>query len=184
VSNTAGSAGAPILNLGLTNSTIVLSVANGRTNMSALNLIIGGTSNLINIAALPAINIFPAQFSLIKYAPPMRGVGYNFVLGSVPLSSTYAACLSNNLANPSVDLVIVPRPAIVRIDRIGANLVFSGTNGIAGSTYYVLASSNLVLPAAGWTRLATNAFDSAGNFQFTNALNANQPQYFYRLEVR
>jgi len=171
ITNTAGALASPLNNLALTNSALRVSVASGRTNVVAVNLTTGGTSNVVNIASLPVISVFPAPFSLVKYAAPIRGAGYNFVLGSMPTGPLYGAYLSNNTANASVDLVVIaPKPSITSIAQIGANIVISGTNGISGSQYYVLSSTNVTLPATNWTRVMTNVFDGAGNFQFTNAV--------------
>jgi hypothetical protein len=62
----------------------------------------------------------------------------------------------------------------------GTNLVLRGV-GHPGGSYRVQISSNLALPAANWTRIATNSFDSVtGEFRFTNSIS--NPQLFYRLE--
>jgi len=63
-----------------------------------------------------------------------------------------------------------------------SNLVLSGTNGTPGWSYYVLASTNLMFPRAGWNIISTNAFDSQGDFIFTNDTLANA-QEFYQLSV-
>jgi hypothetical protein len=62
----------------------------------------------------------------------------------------------------------------------GTNLVLSGVGHPEGS-YSVQVSTNLALPTANWTRIATNSFDSVtGEFSFTNRIS--NPQLFYRLE--
>jgi len=184
ISNTAGTSGSPINNMTVTNATLRFSVTFGRTNLTAGTLTTGGTSNRIDIASLPSISVFPAQFSLIKYTAPMRGAGYNFVLGSMPPGPAYGAYLSNNAANASVDLVVpAPSPGISSVAQIGSNLVIAGTNGVLNGQYYVLSSTNVTLPIASWTRVATNSFDGSGNFQFTNVVDAGQAQRFFRLQV-
>ena len=64
----------------------------------------------------------------------------------------------------------------------GNNLVFSGTNGTPGWSYYVLASTNLMAPRTSWNVILTNDFDSEGNFIFTND-TLSQAQEFYQLSV-
>ncbi len=71
----------------------------------------------------------------------------------------------------------------VAINVLGANLVISGTNGVPGSTNYILTATNLALPLSNWTRLATNLFDSNGNFAFTNTPSPAIPQSFYLLQL-
>jgi len=66
----------------------------------------------------------------------------------------------------------------------GNNFIFSGANGNAGAQYYVLASTNLSLPPAQWTVIATNNFDGNGNFNFTNPADPNASQTFYLLRLQ
>ena len=75
----------------------------------------------------------------------------------------------------------VPRPVITSMGFAGGNLVFKGTNGLAQSNYYVLASTNLALPVTQWTRIATNSFDVSGSFVFSNS--ASLPNRFFLLQV-
>lgn len=65
----------------------------------------------------------------------------------------------------------------------GTNLVVHCTNGTAGGTYYVLASTNLMMPWTSWPVVATNSFDTNGCARFTNGLNPNSPRCFFRLEL-
>jgi autotransporter-associated beta strand protein len=64
----------------------------------------------------------------------------------------------------------------------GANLIFSGTTLATNQSYYVLASTNVVAPAAQWTRLATNPI-TGGQFRFTNMIDPSVPQVFYRVQL-
>jgi hypothetical protein len=60
----------------------------------------------------------------------------------------------------------------------GSNLVVTGSGGLAGVTYYVMASTNLAAPLALGQRVSTNRF--SGNGQFTNSIpiNLSIPQEF------
>jgi hypothetical protein len=73
-------------------------------------------------------------------------------------------------------------PQICGITMTGSNLLFSGTNGTPGWSYYVLASTNLTFSRASWQIILTNAFDSRGNFIFTNDTLSNAQEY-YQLSV-
>jgi autotransporter-associated beta strand protein len=69
---------------------------------------------------------------------------------------------------------------------VGNNLIFSGTGGqlaVAGAPYYVLSSTNVALPLAAWTPVATNFLDSNRNFMFTNSWSPGSPATFYRLQL-
>jgi hypothetical protein len=74
-------------------------------------------------------------------------------------------------------------PRIVAATVSHGSLVFSGTNGLPGATYYVLSSTNVALPLINWSRVATNQFNAAGGFAFTNAINPAVPQTFYSLQT-
>jgi len=134
---------------------------------------------------LPPASI-PAQIPLIEYTNVIGGAGFNFVLGD--LVSGFSGYLSNNVANSSVDLVFVSLPAAPpgfgAVNLSGTNLVFSGTNGVPDWPYLVLASTNLNLPIANWTRVATNQFDADGGFIFTNGISAGSPWQFFILQVQ
>ncbi len=55
--------------------------------------------------------------------------------------------------------------------------------GTVGGTCYLLTSTNLSLPFANWTIVATNTFDDSGHFTFTNFMNPNLPRSYYLLAV-
>jgi lysophospholipase L1-like esterase len=75
-------------------------------------------------------------------------------------------------------------PVITAAKLAGGSLVFSGTNGAAGATYYLLGATNVATPLAQWTVIATNTFDSNGHFFTTNAVNSKVPQQFYTLKLK
>ena len=79
----------------------------------------------------------------------------------------------------------IPRPVITSITAsfLTGDLVVSGTNGPPQAPYWVLASTDVALRLTNWARLATNLFDPAGNFAFTNTLGSNRPQCFYMLQM-
>jgi len=77
-----------------------------------------------------------------------------------------------------------PPPIISGITLIGAKLIVNGSGGTAGGNYVALASTNVALPASQWQRIATNSFDQAGNFNFTNSLDPNSSRQFYLLELQ
>ena len=74
-------------------------------------------------------------------------------------------------------------PVIGGISISGGNLIVTGTNGTAGANYFVLATTNLSLPATNWTIIATNQFGTGGSVNFTNPMNLVAPQTFYRLRL-
>jgi hypothetical protein len=185
VTNTAGTADVAINSVSLTNATLQLFVLSGQASLVATNLTTGPGSTIINIASLPAIGSFPAQFPLLQYSGSIAGAGYNFTLGALPSGGVaYLGYLSNNVAAGSVDLVITnSTPRIGGFSLQGTNLVLEATNGMAGRSCYVLAATNITLPLSNWTRVATNQFDSLGSFVYTNHVNPSLLRQYYRLQV-
>ncbi|TAK97639.1 MAG: pectate lyase [Verrucomicrobia bacterium] len=74
-------------------------------------------------------------------------------------------------------------PPTFAMTRNGTNLIFTGGGGPAGGTNYLVATTNPALPVAQWPRVATNKFDLAGNYVFTNSIPAGVPSRFHRLSL-
>ncbi len=60
----------------------------------------------------------------------------------------------------------------------------TGGNGVPGSAYYILASTNLFLPGTNWTIIATNNFDNSGNFSFSTPVVAGTTPVYYQAILR
>ena len=135
VTNTAGTPASVLSSVSLTNSTLQFTVTGTTTNLVVTNLVTGGTTNLINIAALPNINSYPTQFTVVDYAGSIGGTGFNIGLGSLPSANpAYQGYLSNNTAKSSIVLVLTPPPT---------KLAITSVNG--GSSPSVSAPFNVVV---------------------------------------
>jgi hypothetical protein len=90
-----------------------------------------------------------------------------------------------NLGKITVIAGIVPftvSPHISTITLSGTNVILTGTNAQANAIYYLLSSTNLLVPVSQWKPVGTNITTAANLFNFTNnAVNANNPQQFYLL---
>jgi fibronectin-binding autotransporter adhesin len=77
------------------------------------------------------------------------------------------------------------RPSISSISISGTDLTISGLNGIPGSDFYLLTSTNVALPLSQWTSIATNNFGGGGNFQFTFSavVDPAATQQFFLLQI-
>jgi hypothetical protein len=81
--------------------------------------------------------------------------------------------------------VVILSPTFGNIIAVGdGSFILNGSGGMTNGTYYVLTSSNLVTPLGLWTPIATNQFDSQGQFIFTNTAPTNTPQLFYILQMQ
>jgi len=65
----------------------------------------------------------------------------------------------------------------------GGTVELSGAGGTASGSFYLLGTTNLLLPFNQWTILATNQFDAMGNFDFTTPVPAGSQQMFYLLQT-
>ena len=107
--------------------------------------------------------------------------------GSVTLPSAAGLTWTNNLGvngtiTAGVASTAPAQPYLTSVSLSGSSLIISGTNGTAGVQFEVLSSTNIVLPLANWTSIATNTF-SGGSFNVTNTLDSGSPQSFYILRV-
>ncbi|MDB6017167.1 MAG: Alpha-galactosidase [Pedosphaera sp.] len=171
VSNAVTLSGTNIMELDEANNTNDVLRCNG-------SITYGGTLNLVNlggpITAGKTFKLFygasyPGSFSSIVPATP--GAGQTWDISALGTTGT-------------IKVVAVPTPPHFSGSTLsGTNLVLSGTNGVALSSYYVLASTNVALPLASWTTIATNSFDASGNFSFTNGVNPALPKQFFIIRL-
>jgi len=155
-------------------------MTNNTANVSG-TLAEGGTLNVTNIgvAAFTAGDSFKL-FAATNYAGSFAGYVLP-ALNSGLIWNTNLLKTSGTLSVAAYLPPVIKQPAI-----IGYNLNITGSGGIPYWTYYVLASTNLAQPAAQWARVATNQFDTNGNFAatLTNVISSIQSQMFYRLQLQ
>jgi rhamnogalacturonan endolyase len=169
--------------VGLTATVSNLQVALGWTAISgATSYTVRRASSLNGAYMILATNVFaPVVGSGITNATwldiaALVGTNYYVVASVNPNGST-------NSSPVSAVVSISVRPQINQVYVGHGNLVFSGTGGTASQRYYLMTSTNLALPRAQWTPIATNYFDAAGDFAITNAINPNAAQSFYLLQL-
>ena len=133
------------------------------TNISAGSFAVGDSFKLFNAAN------YSGAFANIVPATPAANLAWN----------------TNTLSGGVLSIVVspTPPPAICHMAVVGNKFILSGTNGLPKGIYYVLTSSNLALPYNQWTPIATNPFDAAGCFSFTNPPGTNTLQLFYMIEL-
>jgi autotransporter-associated beta strand protein len=104
--------------------------------------------------------------------------------GTLLLPNYYTWDTSNLGINGTIRVTaILPPPAISDISTSAGNVTFNATNGAPNGTIIVLTSTDVTLPVASWTRLATNQFDGSGNFSFTDVVDPATTQRFYSLQA-
>lgn len=76
-----------------------------------------------------------------------------------------------------------PEPLIAGIGFTNNNLIISGVGGVHQGWYYVLNSTNLLLPMNQWRIVATNQFDNLGNFTYSNSSSFKGQATYYMLKL-
>jgi hypothetical protein len=113
--------------------------------------------------------------------PKLKSICY--MAGATGWGPSYAGLLTTSCTECAG---VVSGPSIASISLSGINLVLNGINSQSSGTNYILTSTNLALPMAQWTRVATNVFSASGNFTviITNTVNSNTRQRFYTFQTQ
>lgn len=86
-----------------------------------------------------------------------------------------AACL----VAPTLSAQLFNHDATVTLANVTHSItgtVTVGANGVVA----VLTATNVTTPATNWPSLGTNQFDASGHFSFTNGINPNELQRYFR----
>jgi fibronectin-binding autotransporter adhesin len=165
----------------MSNSTLQVSLpANFSAPVTVSNLVVGGLTNFVSITSVPAIYTVPASRTLIKYSTLTGTLNYGALLPST--NPPYAAYITNNTANKSVDLVITGGPIAPPIvwtaatdtnwDATTTNWVFSGTptnytdNGQTPVQFDDTSASGLVNVTTTFQPANVTVTNSAKNYTF------------------
>ena len=140
--------------------------------LKATTITLGGTLNVTNLAGTLA-----SGDSFKLFSGTLSG---SIAVGAMPplwpgLSWNTSALNSSGII--SVTGTRLP-PQITSEGVSGANFVISGSGGLAGATYYVLATNNVAAPLPTWPRIATNVFDASGNFSASIPITAGDNRFF------
>jgi autotransporter-associated beta strand protein len=134
------------------------------------DLTLGGQLNITDVGGFGI-----GTYTLFTY-------GGELTLGNVTVASVPAGFVCTISTNTTGQInLVVTRPQFRSISVGTGGLVMNGSGGAADGTFYLLATTNVVLPLNVWTVIATNQFDASGNFNLTNAVDPAAPQSFYRL---
>ena len=141
-------------------------------------LTLNGTLDVVNVS--PEIFAEGDSFQLFS-AGNFTGSFTNVSLPALDPGLAWNTATLNS--SGVISVVNATTPILGQLALDGNNLLLNGSNGVPGQSFYLLGSSNLTQPLAAWSVLQTNQFDAGGNFSFTNALNVNWTQGYYRLLV-
>jgi len=145
--------------------------------LKATTISLGGTLNVTNLAGT-----LTSGDSFKLFNGTLSG---SITVGTLPalwpgLSWNTSALNSSGII--SVTGTRLP-PQITGEGVSGANFVLSGSGGLAGATYFVLATTNVAAPLASWSRIATNVFDVSGNFSASIPQNPSIPNRFFSIQA-
>jgi T5SS/PEP-CTERM-associated repeat protein len=151
--------------------------ADSLTGMASVTF--GGTLQLGNLtgslAAGNSFKLFTATnyfgaFANLSPASPGPGLSWNTnqlnINGVLGVSST---------ATPAPNLAVAM--------AVGGNIVLSTTGGVSFTPCYLLTCTNFPPLPADWTYVSTNYFDASGATGFTNAIQADEKQRYFRIQV-
>lgn len=160
------------------NSSSVLQFALGTTSD---RVTVGGSLFLagqLQVTGAPGFG--PGTYTLFTSVGPLT-FG-NLVLASAPSGYNYSFD-TNTIGTVKLVVSLPMPPSFSGISMAGGNMILSGSGGAPDSYYQVLSATNIATPLTNWIPLATNRFDSNGNFSWTNTLAPGTPQQFYRLII-
>jgi hypothetical protein len=115
-------------------------------------------------------------------------VSTEFALPGGLISGTYSlVAVANGIASDPVPFVIplIP-PLVIKTSVTGTDLVLNCANGLAGRTYYMLTSTDLVMTRTQWTPVSTNVLAASGSFSVTlsNIVNSAEAERYFTLQAQ
>jgi hypothetical protein len=181
VSNSAGTATAPLTALNLVNASLHLK-ADGNAAAAPINAVAVSASGTTAVTIDSVANVTGTTLiHLLAYT----GTDPFSNLALAPLPAGYTGNLVDNAG--SVDLSVKPLPppvppTIASIAVSGTQVILKGTNNLGpGGTYRLVSSTNVTVPRTNWVLLATGSFDNNGNFAITNSAATNHQQFYLLL---
>lgn len=171
-----------------------LTLAAGSTTTLAVqhspfsNTVVNVTGTVNEGGTLIVTNVGLTNFVAGDQFQLFNGSAFAGVFANVSLPSLGNGSLSWNTSQLNVDgslwVVSTTPTAITQSAIVDGSFVLSGSGGTPNWNYYLLGTTNLNIPMAQWTILATNSFDASGNFSVTNTLDLSSPQLFLRVQAQ
>jgi len=169
-----------MLNAGGTNL-MKLNASSGASDkfVGMANVTYGGTLQLTNFVGVPAAGATFRLFTATNYF----GAFDNLVPASPGLNLRWDTNELNIDGVLRVFSTTMPAPALGRSLTSEGNLLVNATGGIPFDPCYLLTCTNFPPAPADWSPVATNYFDANGATSFTNAITADEPKRYFRVQV-
>jgi autotransporter-associated beta strand protein len=143
--------------------------------LKATSIALGGTLNVTNLAGTlssgDSFKLFSASSLTGTITPLLPALWPGLSWNTSALNSAGIISVTGTRVPPQISSEAVS----------GGNFVISGSGGLAGATYYVLATNNVSAPLATWPRIATNVFDASGNFSASVPVDPGTPNRFFTI---
>jgi len=150
------------------------------SNHVPVTLTLGGGGNLGGTATRNTDATGQATFNNLTI--DAAGTGKLFTASASGIGAGLASAVSGSFAITNVVVVVTNTlPVITQIQTTPAGIVIRGNSGPASSVYRVVNSADVTLARSQWNVVATNAFDSAGNFACTNPFSLGTGAKFFCL---
>jgi T5SS/PEP-CTERM-associated repeat protein len=111
---------------------------------------------------------------------------YSGSFGSITLPELAPGLSWTNklLVDGTIEVIGQPsQPVFAGLTVSGTNLLLTGMNGTPGLDYAVLTATNVTEFSSNWVSLFTNQFGAGGQFSFTNGINPNERQRYFRIRT-
>jgi len=154
----------------------------GNTQRGIISLTLDGTVLGSNLDQYAAAQAYPTtDYGLVTFTNNAAHVIRLTVVGENTSATGYWIS-TDRFIFTQLQAGLPVAPQLAGPGWSGANLFFSGSNGVPSAACYVLMTTNLTLPYANWKVVATNVFDANGGFTYSNAPPAGAPGQFYLLK--
>jgi hypothetical protein len=105
----------------------------------------------------------------------------------LPAGTYSLVAVANGISSDPVPFTIpLTPPRITSLSFSGADLILSCSNGLAGRTYHLLASTDITLPRSQWQVVTSETLSANGNFTITttNAASTGSVKGYYALQAQ
>ena len=168
-----------------------LTLESGSTNIFELNAALGTNSTIVGLSSVSyggnlivtnvSGTLSAGQTFTLFTAGSYSGAFDTATLPALPAGLTWD---TNGLTvNGSIMVVTVTTPKLAADFSAlsSGTITFNATSGEPYAPVSVLSSTNVALPVASWTSVATGAFDASGNFSQSITVDPTTPTQFFIL---
>jgi autotransporter-associated beta strand protein len=167
----------------LSGSTTAMEINKGAGTWDQLvgmsNVVYGGTLIVTNLsgtlAAGDTFKLFTAAAysgAFASFSLPSLSAGLSWNTSALPVDGTLR-----------VQTGTVTQPTVSSVVLSGSNLILRGGNGLPGSGYSVVSSTNVAAALSTWSFAGSGIFDGSGNYSFTNPVSPATHKLFLRVRV-